>query len=260
MKRTIGFGIVVLIITTMAFGPASAKDNSEATISALQTKVTELEDLLTPTTGSMGAVTGSGTSSKLFGPAIDLLPPGEPGLASVVLVGPYGTWLPIVIRNNTDYSLGRVDVSVAAYSSDGALIGAGSSLEIQPAIIDPGGYGIGNVSFSFLDLPADTSFKFKVEGEADSEPYLLYDLTIANATFQVDRIVGEISNDTGLLITNNAQVMFACLNPSGALTNVDSIYSADTTIQPGGTAIFQIDEYYKPCELFLLTAKGFSNP
>ncbi len=42
MKRSIGFGIVVLIIATMAFGPASAQDNSQATISALQTHVAEL--------------------------------------------------------------------------------------------------------------------------------------------------------------------------------------------------------------------------
>lgn len=43
MKRSIGFGIVVLIIATMAFGPASAQDNSQATISALQTQVADLQ-------------------------------------------------------------------------------------------------------------------------------------------------------------------------------------------------------------------------
>jgi len=43
MKRSIGFGIVVLIIAMMAFGPASAQDNSQATISALQTQVAELQ-------------------------------------------------------------------------------------------------------------------------------------------------------------------------------------------------------------------------
>ena len=43
MKRVIGLGALILIMATTAFGPAAAQDNSEATISALQTQVAELK-------------------------------------------------------------------------------------------------------------------------------------------------------------------------------------------------------------------------
>ena len=41
MKRLIALVVVSFILAAVAFGPASAQDNTEATISALQTKVAE---------------------------------------------------------------------------------------------------------------------------------------------------------------------------------------------------------------------------
>ncbi|MCA9646889.1 MAG: hypothetical protein KC492_39650, partial [Myxococcales bacterium] len=103
------FVLLLVLLPAVVAPAASAQDvdttpipSPEATIAALQTRVAELEALLTPSPAAETAAdAGIDESGKLFGPGVALLPPGEPGEVSVVLVGPYGTWLPVVIRNNT---------------------------------------------------------------------------------------------------------------------------------------------------------------
>lgn len=263
---TLVIGLVLAIISTSTAAhqqPDPSREDLEATIAALQTQVAQFEAqgasvLPSPTVVSpTDAESSTDANPGLFGPGLEMLPPGEPGEISVVLVGEYETWLPVIIRNNTAAPVSRVEVSAAAQSPAGELIGAGNSLEFLPNVVEPGEYAIGNVSFSFLDLPPDTSFEFTIESQPGDFETILHDLTVVSAIHQGDRIVGEIENSSGVIIDDSAQVTFACMDSAGNLTKVDFTYTADGSIDPGEIAIFQIDEYYFPCDVFVLTASGY---
>jgi len=187
MKRSIGFGIVVLIIATMAFGPASAQDNSQATISALQTQVADLQatvdargekinaqrtqiaeikganaNSVEPTAES---ASGGGESVYLGGNALELLPAGAAGKLEVVTVGIYdGTELPLIVRNNTDKPLERLSVSGVARTVDGQLIAAGGDQGLNPSVVRPGEYAL-SISTSMASLyPPMPSLNWRLKG------------------------------------------------------------------------------------------------
>ena len=210
-------------------------------------------------------LTGDATA-ELVGPGLALLPLGEPDTATVVLTGPYifqhGTHIPFVIQNRTGETVTNIGVAASAYADDNELIGTGQAGQalIQPVVVAPGGYAIGTVGFGTPRLAEAVRFAFEVDWVAGTSADPFYDLSIASASFEGDRIVGEVRNQLGRPVTYYASVMYACLSQDGDLLHVETVFTDAKSIDPGETVPFLIDEHAigDPCKLFVLTAAGFS--
>jgi hypothetical protein len=209
---------------------------------------------------------GPAASAAIIGPGLGLLPSGEPGTVAVVLAGPYvfelGTHIPFVLRNTTAEPVTELVVTASAYEADGTLIHTAQAgpIQIQPWVVPPGGYAIGTVGFGTLRLAKAVRFAFAVEWAVGISAAPYYDLEIARASFDGDRIAGKVRNHLDRPVTFYTSVMYACLSPDGGLRYVATVYTEAKSIEPGATAPFVIDEHAigDPCALFVLAAAGYS--
>lgn len=285
-RRGVALAVALLIGLSLMAGStgftATAQDGSEATVSALETRVAKqatsiakrdakidqlrdriatLEADVPQETPTAQAAAGGEASAYLGGPGVALLPAGSAGEVEVVLVGVYdGTSLPIVVRNNSDEAIAQVTVSATARSASGDLIAAGGDQGFRPNVVEAGSYDIGYVYFDGADLPADATFEFKVSYEEPGGQFVsALDLTFVEATFLGDRIVGELKNEHDDTVTGPIGIEVVCLDSNGALLSEESGYADVEEAAPGESVPFQVSFYGgEDCSMFVLAGNGYN--
>lgn len=220
-----------------------------------------------PTTIAPGNVTPAAPDASAFvgsfGQAeLVSLAPGEPGKVSVIESGPYVTGsqiLPVLVRNMTGQTLGRITLTGVARDATGALVGSGEDQGLQPAVVAPGEVAWGDVYFG-ADLPQGTTFEVLASGEP------LGDLSFSNLPMEItelnvsqDTIVGIASNAGTTTVSGPIGVSVLCLSQDGAELIVKSDYATSDSVAPGGTTAFTVNFFGDPvCERFLVAASGYS--
>lgn len=191
------------------------------------------------------------------------IPPGDPGLLSVVLVGrPRQSSVPVVMRNRTGNTFTSLEVTGTARHRQGALVASGSSHGLVPAVLRPGEWGFGDVYFQGPDLPEDATFNLtmtgrRIEGE---NRFGAADVTVV----EVSRAAGSIGGVIAAIVTNptddevrgpiSAVVMcFA----EGRPTSTHQGYADGNTVPPGGTVSLSVDLFGDQCGAFALGASGY---
>lgn len=278
--------VLGIVAFTQGSGTAGADDGTDATIAAQQTKIAKLQtsvakrdvkidELQTKvadlrateaepaaTTAPEKANAAGSESATLGGNALGLLPPGEANKLDVVLVGPYdGNLLPIVVRNNTDKDLKRLSVTATARTADGQLIAAGGDQGLNPYVVTAGSYSVGYIYFDGIALPADASFEFEVNGEASAgiDSFDKVDLTVKDASFLGDRIVGEFVNGSDVTVSGPISIAVVCVAGNGSLISFDQGFSDKDKAAPGETVPFQVSFYDGvDCTNFLVAGGGYS--
>ena len=90
-------------------------------------------------------------SNFIGGNESPILPVGEKGVLSVIVIGKYdGATLPIVVRNNTDEPVIRISVSAEALSEEGDLLGVGKDQMFSPNLVYPGEISLGYIFFESI--------------------------------------------------------------------------------------------------------------
>jgi len=236
-------------------------DARGAKINAQRTQIAELRATGATETLEPEAAANGSASPYLGGTGVSLLPAGEKGKIDVVLQGAYdGNILPIIIRNNSTEAIGRVTVSATARSSGGDLIAAGGDQGFNPNTVEPGGYTLGYIYFDQAALPSDTTFVFDVNySSPDSGSFSAVDLSVVEASYLGDRIVGEFKNDSDVVVSGPIGISVVCLDASGAILSHETGFTDKDQAQPGESVPFQVAFYSGvDCTNFLVAGSGYS--
>lgn len=238
--------------------------------SGLQTRVADLETRVailerggaasnsspTPATAEASSGIQENRSRFLVGRVSGGLPEGEPGLLDAVLVGGYSPdreLLPFLVRNNTNEQVSNISATVTVRSPSGELLASGASLmDIKPASLAPGEYGIGYALVEGGGLPTDATFEVDLETRpaSDLDPV---DLGFAEIGITEARIVGVVQN-TSSQESSFPSVLVLCFDSDSDLVSSNNVPLSNPSLGPGETVSFQFEARDAPCEAFLAAA------
>ena len=188
------------------------------------------------------------------------LPDGDPGAVTIVastVPVDRSSLVSIIVRNNTNADVGRIEVTGTARDGDGTLAGSGTSQGFQPQIVAPGEIAFGYVFFG-EDMPDGSTFEFDVDTEPVDDYFLPVTITEVNNTG--DQIVGLVKNDTGGDVSGPISAEAICFGTDGSiLDNVGSYVGTGDDLPADTTGSFAIDLYSDPCPIGLVAASGYGD-
>ena len=177
------------------------------------------------------------------------IPPGEPGVISIVLVGPPTDLgqLPVVVRNNTAEAVGSVEVNVIARDSAGGLVATGSDSGFWPAPLQPGQWAFGLLTFDAYRLAGGEQFEFTTASRgveyALGNAYTVVEAAIQPGTGGETRVIGILQNDSDET-SGMGRLLIACFE-GPLLTGI--IDTFPDSIGPGSTGGFTATAEGVPC-------------
>lgn len=267
MRQVAIFAVCVLTLTV--FSVARAQESTpvpgpEATISALQTQVAELEAMLTPTVAPTTEVADSDQIETfgVYGPVIEDLKPGKDGALSLLARGKYQEGaVAVVVRNNTEKTYSTVDVSGEVRDANGKVTQVVNGLQFYPSPIPPGGLALGQVYF---DQPVNEGdqVKLKVKGtelssfSLDSFPLELVEYNV----LEDGRVTGSVRNNSEQTTTNRGYTILMCFN-EGTNPVWSDIGSIDEGLAPGEVAAFEFGQFGGipvSCDRYLFAAYSYT--
>jgi hypothetical protein len=188
------------------------------------------------------------------------LPDGEPGKLSVIAAGKFGgSVVPVIVRNNTDATVTRVEVSATAHDSSGAMLGAGGDQGFNPYLVMPGEITMGYVYFEDAQFPDDVTFDYEVSAsEYDPNNSIGgLDLDVTEASISGGNVVGIFTNNSDKAVSGPIGAVVYCFDGDGNLLDYHSDYTDKDNADPGGTIPFQIGLRGDECPVFLVAASGY---
>lgn len=222
------------------------------------TDATELTAALFEVLEELEVVRGVGF---IGGNALGLLPEGEPGELSVLAVGPYdGNVLPLVVRNNTDEDVIRIEAAAIARNPAGQLIASGGDQLFGPNLVRPGGIAIGYAYFGGIDLPPDAEFEVELDATpaTDDEFENIRDLEVIEASTTEGRVIGVLRNGYDEPIGGPIGANLVCFDADGDLLIHARDYLDEDEVDPGEDATFQVSPFgVDACPIFLVAGSGF---
>jgi hypothetical protein len=268
MFRTgrLALGCVALAALLAACSSGSSGDESTAGTLTARGQGHTIAPISTPSAGAAPTPLTVNASGLLKGNAKPDFPAGQAGKISVVAIGPLqknlgsGT-LPVAFRNNTARSIAHVDLTSTARLSSGKVVGTGSSQDVVPAQVQPGGVGLAYIYFEAAKaIPkAHVRYTFAADSSpADASSYNTAPVKITQANLVGGAIQGVGVNETGHEISGPYSVDAFCFTPSGDLASVQTDFAnEDGNIPPGGTISYSLDLYGTKCPRFLVGSSGF---
>ena len=240
--------------TTAAPEPTAAPETESPTTDPATTPATG--DVTPAAPDASAYVTAFGGSEGI------VLPPGQPGKLSVIAFGPPdgSQSLPVLVRNMTSETFGRITFSGVARDASGALVGSGEDQGVQPGIVAPGEIAWGYVYFG-IDLPADTAYDITAQGEPQSDETFggKLPLEITEVNVSQDTIVGIASNTGTTKASGPISVSILCLSPDGTELRERSDFATADELEPGGTSAFTVKFFSDPvCNQFLVASSGYA--
>lgn len=212
---------------------------------------------------------GSGeyTLGQVAGDAFGFLPAAEDGEVSVIAYGPIVmgeyTGLGFVVANATDEPVGQVEIAATVRDADGDEAGVVDMLEVQPPVIESGGYGIalGTLPLEVAGLP-DGTVEPEVEWGEPTDEVEIGSPTVTGLTTGDVEISGSLSNQTG----SDLQVVTVdeiCFDDAGAITQAVTGFAdsgAFGILEDGAETTFTLDtlvlDQGLPCDHILVASNG----
>lgn len=206
-------------------------------------------------TPGAGTPVATGIAGPYFTAPADLLstlPAGEGDAVSVIGNGlVFQNQVFVAVRNNTAAAVGSVSVAVSAIDAGGALIAVGSSEQVVPAIIQPGGVAQTLIA---LQSPAPDGTQVAITVSAGAVPSYVSTppLTITQATDNGSAIIGFAMNPSGTP-ASFPRFAISCWAADGTLASYPAYTVFDGyTVPAGGSAAFTATA--TGCDRFLVTA------
>lgn len=256
-------GILFFAAASLALVACSSSSKSST---ATSTPPTTPTTAAVPTTPAPPVITVpvQAQSSYLGGNAHPTYPAGTAGEVSVVhqapiLPQPNGTSVPIVFRNDTKAGVSHVDISASATDATGKIVGSGSSQGTDPAVVQPGQWGLSFIFFESGPAATDklSNFTFKTS-PVDTGFYNTAPIQVTQANLVGMAIAGGVKNTTGHMVTGPIAIHAYCLNPAGNPTTVVTGYTSGSgDMAPNATDSFQVNFYEGTCPSFLVGASGY---
>ncbi len=228
------------------------------TIVAAVSSVAAFQPAGTPAAGtpiSGTPIATDATNDAYFASPADLLdqiPSGEPSTVSVIGNGlVFQNQVFVAVRNNTSATVGSVSIAVSALDASGGLIAVGSSEQVVPAVIQPGGIG---QSLIALQSPAPDGTAVQITVSAGPVPSYVSTapLTITQATNTGSAIIGFAMNATGSP-SSSPRFAISCWGADGSLVSYPAYTIFDGySVPPGANAAFTAST--ASCDRFLVTA------
>jgi hypothetical protein len=221
--------------------------------------------LIAPSASATQAIAtpAAGTQqTTLAGNGFDLLPKADTEGVAILAVGERsGSFIPVIVQNNTDEVVHDVHVKVDARDAAEKLIGVGETLSshaMKPTVLDPGDISLGFISLD-SDIPLDADLKYSVTSESGESTFSSYevDVEFGEVNWLGDRIVGEIINPSDEPMSV-AYLMATCISPDG-VPLLSDVATIDDSIAAGGSTTFQLDGVFGDlalCENFLIAGSG----
>lgn len=207
----------------------------------------------TPMAGT--PIAAGAPSGAYFASPTDLLsqlPAGTPDSVSVIGNGlVFQNQVFVAVKNNTSATVGSVSIAVSALDPSGALIAVGSSKEVVPSIIQPGGIGQSLVALQ-SPAPDGTAVQIVVSAGAVPSYVSTTPLIVSQATNTGSAIIGFATNPEASP-SSFARFAISCWSADGLISS----YPAYTTFEgfsvpAGGTAAFTATA--SNCDRFVITA------
>lgn len=179
----------------------------------------------------------------VFGTALELLPPGEPGELSIVVVGPYGEiGVPIIVRNNTEETVYDLEILATIRDANGTLIAAEESAP-RPSVLEPGAIAIDRLPF-WTDLPGPppvgSTYAFEAYTTTEAaylalagveHPVRTIPLEVNSAERSNSQIIGRAVNTSERPLTTGPTITVMCFTNAGEATEYYGA-SMEPPIQP----------------------------
>lgn len=256
-----------LVATTLVIGcisaPALAQDDLQATIDALETRVSDLEG---PVAEGTPALSNDGDAQfpGVYGAVPPNLPKAPQGEVAVVVEGafsPYSDdYRTVILHNNSSDAVQIGDVKGIVESKDGSLAGASTGSYFIVSELPAGAYTIGFVVFG-SDIGDSETVDYEVSLSDDQEDPGSFEvaLSIDRLSQQESTFVGEVVNDHELAVELEI-VRVYCLNKDGVPYDTETAWFSSETLKPGDSLIFETDDIgsdlQNDCPYYLAVAVG----
>lgn len=186
---------------------------------------------------------------------------GEPGIVSVVQIGPLnvnsGT-LPFAFRNNTREGIAHVDWTGTA-TVGGKIVATGSSQGAIPAQVKPGEVGLAYIYFgNSKSIPKEAKYEFTAEtSRVDTSSFNSAPIKVTQATVAGGSIVGGATNQTGAEAQGPYSVQVYCFKGDAIQTHHLTFAEQDGKVASGGKVTFSLNLYDDTCQTFTVGVDGY---
>lgn len=207
-------------------------------------------------------VAGAIESSSFVGyNQLPLLEPGNIGELSIVAIGVFdvgstSTTIPVVVRNNTDEAVRRVEISAVASNTDGKMIAVGGGDGFRPNLVAPGELSMGYIYFSDVLLPKDASIEYEATSKQVDGFENIRDLIFKDHDTVDNRIVGLLTNPYDVEVTGPIGIDVYCFDSRSSLVAHFNDYADKDSVGAVGTIPFQVS-VEQPCDFYLMSASGY---
>jgi hypothetical protein len=245
-------------VTTL---PASATSTTESPATTQASTSTSASSTST-TLVSSGEALSPLSSPYVGGTEVPGIPDGSPGAIEVVLSGSYdGSIIPVLVRNRTERSVIRIEVSATARDTDGNIIATGSDQGFSPNLVRPGEIAFGYLYFDGATFPSEVEIDVvPVAEDAEGDFASLEnrrDLSVDSVSLAGDRLVGEATNEHADTVTGPISAEAVCFDEAGNLLDHFSDFTDQEVVEPGGLLPFAI-RIDQPCPHHLVAVTGFA--
>lgn len=195
----------------------------------------------------------------------DALPEGEAGEVSVVVINASenNTTFPFIVHNQTDEAVSRIEVSGRAVDSDDGTLGTGSSHDVSPNVVLPGGYAFGYVYVDSSDhtLPSGATIpELRVdftEGLGSFESIVTLDIENFEELSNGD-LTGDVANPHDITVGGPIGIDTVCLTDDDSVT-YNQTYADNDDVDAGDSATWTLSSYRDTpeCAVRLVSASGY---
>lgn len=188
----------------------------------------------------------------------DDLPAGDPGLV-VIAAGPPNQFgaIPVVIRNNTDAPVYRLEISATARNATGSVLGTGSSIDLLPTYVPPAGVAFGRVLFQ--DTPLDgATIEYLITGSDDPGTiFIRRDLEVIEHNLVSGNVVGSLLNSSAAAL-ELINVGVICFDETFVPTVSRDNYTDQERVETGAQLPFSVDLLgdEAQCDRYFMAARG----
>lgn len=193
------------------------------------------------------------------------LPEGEAGEVSVVAINASenNTTFPFIVHNQTDEAVSRIEVSGRAIDSDGGTLGTGSSHDVSPNVVLPGGYAFGYVYVDSSDhtLPSgasipDLNVDF-TEGLGSYESIVALDIENFEELSNGD-LTGDVVNPHDETVGGPIGIDTVCFSGDDSVS-YDQTFADNDDVDAGASTTWTLSSYRDTpeCAVRLLSASGY---
>lgn len=268
-KTWIGIGIGILIIAAVGNALGGGSSSESSTTQADSDPEVPQKSLSDESASSEEAIGSSVPSPRHPSDLVisgDFQPPaGSGNTVEVVWYGPAKVKedlfedireVNLVVRNNTQDAVGRVNVSAIVRDTNGDLLDGSEELRIDPNVLEPGAWGVGTLEIKNLGDAKIGSLTFNIDYDDDPGCSLFCPTyaELSEISQDGETIKGLLTAPERMDTVFGVGVYAYCFNEKGEYLGRALDFTADETLEEGQSTVFVIDVPRSACPNFALEA------